>query len=203
MSAKIDYTKIIKVGDKNKNIVVIDIPFKNRRPNSEWAAWYVRIKCDCGKEQCIPCPNWVRKEYERCRSCQLIGSNNYAWNGYGEINGHIFCCIKESAKKRGLKYNVNKKYLWELFLEQNRKCALSGVPLQFTINKSELTASLDRIDGSIGYVKGNVRWVHKMVNIMKNGFNEKDFLRFCKLIYEYNRDRIQGEIENISNRRNA
>ena len=201
MSIKIDYTKIIKVGDKNENVVVIDIPFRKHRPNSEWAAWYVKIKCDCGKEQCVPCPNWVRKEYKRCRPCQLIGSNNYAWTGYGEIKGQYFCKLKMEAKFRKLTYKVSKKYLWDLFLKQNRKCALSGLPIQFTINKCERTASLDKINSSEGYEKGNVQWIHKMVNVMKNGFKEEDFLRFCKLIYEYNRNRISGPIENISNRR--
>ena len=190
-----DYTKIIIVGEKNGRFVVIDKPYK------KCGYWKVKIKCECGNEQYVPCEKWIKKKYKKCRPCQLVGSENYDWSGYGEINGHTFCVIEGGAKSRKLKFDVSKEYLWNLFLKQERKCALSGLPLQFTINKSEKTASLDRIDNDKGYVEGNVQWIHKSINIMKNGFEEEDFLRFCKIIYEYNRDRIQGGIENISNRR--
>ena len=202
----IDYTKIIKIGDENEKMVVIELPRRKLRKHGKIGSetiWYVKIKCECGHIQDVPCCDWKNKRYKQCRVCQRVGSKNYAWNGYGEINGHYFCHIKCGAKSRGLKYNVSKKYLWELYVKQERKCRLSGLPINFTINKSERTASLDRIDTSKGYKEGNVQWIHKTINVMKNGFREEDFLRFCKIIYEYNRDRIQGPIENISNRRNV
>ena len=45
-----------------------------------------------------------------------------------------------------------------------------------------MTASIDRIDSSIGYVIGNVQWVHKQVNFMKGTMEQKEFIKFCKLI---------------------
>ena len=44
------------------------------------------------------------------------------------------------------------------------------------------TASIDRKDNSLGYVKGNIQWVHKDVNALKSNFKEKYFLKLCKLI---------------------
>jgi hypothetical protein len=46
------------------------------------------------------------------------------------------------------------------------------------------TASLDRIDSSKGYFKGNVQWIHKDLNVMKMDLTEEKFIDYCKLVYE-------------------
>lgn len=183
----VEYDKLINVGDKNEKLVVIEPP--RRQPKGKWKMWRVKIKCECGKEQDVCCARWIRREYSKCRNCQLIGPNNYAWNGYGEINGQTLCHIKHNAKIRGFRLEVTNKFLWELFLKQNRKCALSGLPIQFTLNKCEKTASLDRIDSSKGYTEDNIQWIHKDINLMKNNFDEIHFIKMCGLIYEYNKNR--------------
>jgi hypothetical protein len=62
------------------------------------------------------------------------------------------------------------KEQWEL---QNGICEFSGVKLILSshtkIEKNPIyAASLDRIDNSKGYVKGNIRWVSRAMNWMKN-----------------------------------
>ena len=47
---------------------------------------------------------------------------------------------------------------------------------------------MDRIDSTKGYIKGNVQWVHKTVNIMKNTFDNTLFINLCKKIAENNID---------------
>lgn len=47
--------------------------------------------------------------------------------------------------------NIDIKFAWELYVKQEKKCALSGLPIVFAISNkksSETTASLDRIDSS-------------------------------------------------------
>ena len=86
--------------------------------------------------------------------------------------------------KRGFEYSVTKPFLWNLYLQQNRKCNLTGLALCFKQNGEPQTASLDRIDSSRGYVEGNVQWVHKDINNMKQDYSMNEFLTYCKLIYE-------------------
>jgi hypothetical protein len=40
-------------------------------------------------------------------------------------------------------------------------------------------ASLDRIDSSKGYAKDNIQWVHTMVNMSKNRYNQQKFVEMC------------------------
>ncbi len=182
----IEYDKLIKVGDRVEQLEVIETPVHKPKPHG-CKEWFVKVKCDCGSTKEMRCVRWVRKQMKRCRACQLIGSGNYAWNGVGEINGQTLCHIRNGAKARGLTYDLTKEFLWDLFLKQERKCALSGLPIQFTINKSEKTASLDRIDSAKGYIEDNVQWIHKDINLMKNHFDQSYFLRLCKAICERNK----------------
>lgn len=182
----IEYDKIIKVGERNEKMVVMEIP--QRIPYRNRFNWRVKIKCDCGCEQNVECLYWRQGRYKMCRDCQLIGSNNYAWNGCGEISGEMFSTIRRNAQTRKIRYSVSKRYLWDLFIKQSRKCALSGMLLTFSRSNPErtmgTTASLDRIDSSRGYVDGNVQWIHKDINRMKNHYKEDYFIRLCGMVHK-------------------
>jgi hypothetical protein len=44
------------------------------------------------------------------------------------------------------------------------------------------SASIDRIDSSLGYVKGNVRWVSRAMNWMKNEMTDEMTWELIRLI---------------------
>lgn len=116
--------------------------------------------------------------------------NNKLWNGYEDIHGRVWGHIKSGALRRGYKFDVTMKDAWDIFVKQNKKCALTGLDIHFsdTIRQhenGESTASLDRIDSTKGYTKDNVQWVHKKVNIMKNVYSEEEFVNLCKLVVEH------------------
>lgn len=93
------------------------------------------------------------------------------WDGCGNIGKDYYSRIKRSAKKRNIFFNINKIFLWKLFIKQNGCCALTGLPLRFgRPHSKEITASLDRINNNKGYIKNNIQWVHKIINqkIRKN-----------------------------------
>ena len=90
---------------------------------------------------------------------------------------------------------MSRKEAWELFEAQDKRCALSGVPLKFSTNirdqRGTQTASLDRIDSSKGYVLGNVQWVHKKVNIMKNVMPEVELLEWCERVLSWSHHKTE------------
>lgn len=107
------------------------------------------------------------------------------FRGYEEISATYFNRVIEAAKERGLDFNVTIEWVWNLYLKQERKCALSGLDIVFYTSsrkRSEQTASLDRIDSSKGYIEGNLQWVHKHINLMKGQAPQGDFIRYCKAI---------------------
>ncbi|MGW4243051.1 hypothetical protein [Nocardia sp. NPDC004722] len=64
---------------------------------------------------------------------------------------------------------------------QRGLCAYTRWQLTFGY-KSETTASLDRIDSSVGYAPNNIQWVHKSVNRMKSDFGEAEFISICQAV---------------------
>lgn len=123
-----------------------------------------------------------------CNQCKAIEDAKRF--GFNDIRQHHWHNIKKQADKRNLPFSLTMKYAWDLFERQERKCTLSGLPIHFAKTKKDhatggTTASLDRIDSSLGYVEGNVQWLHKWVNLMKSDFEPDEFLSYCRLIVEH------------------
>lgn len=157
-------------------------------------SWGCICSCICGKiTKPILSVSLLRGATRSC-GCKLgfwekvTGENSSTWKGYGEISGQRWGRIIRRAEVKGRTIDIAIETAWDLFLRQDKKCALSGIDLCFGRNNRETTASLDRIDSSKGYVIGNVQWVHKTVNIMKNAFDQKVFIEFCKKIVDHHKE---------------
>jgi hypothetical protein len=153
-----------------------------------------KVQCDCGKIEL------KRKDYVtsgRSKSCKSCASKKTAKNfpppinrkGCYNLSGTHFSSIKHGALRRNISFNLTPEFLWELFINQKGLCAITGIPIILTtdlknqnVNWDIITASLDRIDNTIGYEPNNVWWVHKEVNRFKNNYSMEDLLYWCKLI---------------------
>ena len=98
-------------------------------------------------------------------------------------------CRISSAKGRCKKLKrkepiLTDTYLYELFLLQNRKCALTGAPLSLA-KDDPLCLSLDQIDPEKGYIEGNVQWLAWCVNRAKGDLALNDFYDMCSVVLEY------------------
>ena len=101
------------------------------------------------------------------------------------MSSHYISSAKRRARKLKLDFDLDAKFLWKLYEKQDRKCALSGVPISFSmVNKrrAQGTISLDRIESDKGYTRNNVQWVHKNVNLMKMYLSQEVFIDFCEKI---------------------
>jgi hypothetical protein len=104
--------------------------------------------------------------------------------GYGEIGGWYWGQLKENARRRGFEVGLTVRDGWGLFIQQERRCAISGLKLEFSTwqRKRDTTASLDRIDSKLGYILGNIQWVHKVINTMKMDMENLEFIAYCIMI---------------------
>jgi hypothetical protein len=117
--------------------------------------------------------------------------------------------LRSGAAHRGLEFDVTIEECWNLFLIQNGKCAISGIPLVLLAQRRPMrkqpesesggvdgsgrikrgstkqTASLDRIDSTKGYVLNNIQWVHKTINRMKMDMTDSQFVEFCTIVANF------------------
>jgi hypothetical protein len=151
---------------------------------------YWWCKCICGTEKKVRQTHLTNGRVKSC-GCQQFqkGKHHPSWTGHEEMPGTFFKTIKHGAKTRKLEFKITKEKIWNFFLLQNRKCALTGIELKFNSghNKTDGNASLDRIDSKKGYTLDNVQWVHKDINIMKMDMTNEQLFKYCKRICEYNK----------------
>jgi hypothetical protein len=145
-------------------------------------------KCDCGSEIIGRIGDVVNGKKKSCSCYQYRRRSAHpAWGGYEEISGNYWSIVKAGARSRNLEMSVTMEEAWHQFLKQNRKCALSGEPIQFGTTKRfhDKTASLDRIDSSQGYTRNNIQWIHKDLNPMKMAMRQESFVDWCRKVAKH------------------
>jgi hypothetical protein len=187
------------LGKRFVRLVVIK---KTKHSRSGSVVW--ECLCDCGNT-CFVTTRHLNRKMGVVKSCGCLKEENDSKRGKDSpyylgheglsqkfFNDHILRLSKGyngmSNKRNPVDINIDKEYLWNLFQKQNGKCKLSGLEITLPTywNDKFYTASVDRIDSSKGYIDGNVQWVHKHINLMKNTFDNDYFIKMCKSIGQNN-----------------
>jgi len=86
--------------------------------------------------------------------------------------------LKQSAKRRGLDFDLTELYLENLSFPLT--CPILHVPLEYGLRTySEFKPSVDRIDSDLGYVQGNIQILSIKANRSKNNLNEAELKKFA------------------------
>lgn len=160
----------IKSGDVFGGLTIVKIIGQNKTKHNLW-----QCRCECGNYTTVSSSN-----IKRTKSC---GCSKYKkpsnWKGYEEVRGTYVSGLKHGAKIRNIYYDpsITAQYLYELFLKQDKKCAITGEEIDLTKD-----ASVDRIDSAKGYIKDNIWWVKKDINKMKLDFPLPIFIELCEKV---------------------
>lgn len=190
-------------GQKYGELTAIKPFARTNRGNWQWTCM-----CSCGNEINVRIDSLTSGNTKSCGCLQkaaakqtgkkntACGTKNPQWRGHGAISGSFLYVIKRSAAQRGISFDLTLEDMWDQYEAQNGLCAYTGkklvFPESYERDKSNTdTPSLDRIDSSKGYHKGNIQWVHKLVNKMKFDLPEDTFMLMVKAIYEH---RKMGEL---------
>ena len=95
--------------------------------------------------------------------------------------------VKKRSKDKAVPFNLTLEDLYEAYSE---KCPILDIELnwynpQNEGGRAEDTPALDRIDPKEGYVKGNVRFISTLANMMKSSATRLQLEVFCKNIFNY------------------
>lgn len=155
-----------------------------------------KTQCDCGRID-LKRKDWVISG--RTTSCKNCASKKTASKypppinrtGSHGLSGTHYLSIKQGASRRNLSFDVSPEFLWNLYEQQERKCALTDLHIELcnkiknnNVDWEQVTASLDRIDSSQGYTETNVQWVHKEINRLKNNYSLEELLYWCNLLLQ-------------------
>ena len=161
----------------------------------------IKLKCDeCGKEF-----EKSKGEYNRrikigkdkfyCGlSCAGKNSSVHLKKHHGKYNCNLRCGSKKDefspfrefirCAKRRCETDIDLEYLKDLWEKQDGKCAITKIDLILERNHLPFQASLDRIDCSKGYIKGNVRFICLIANYARNKWDDDAVTQFIESAFQ-------------------
>lgn len=144
---------------------------------------YWKVLCtSCNKNYTRRASQLVNGRSHGCQSCNSVEREKYSfWEGIDGVSKQYLTRLHHRNKE----VQISLQDLVDRWKLQNGKCAYTGLKLILVEKDTawkQSTASIDRIDSSKGYILGNIQWVHKRVNTMKNDMSEDEFLLWCHTI---------------------
>lgn len=138
----------------------------------------------------------VRREYQRqyrLRNGEAKRQYHREWRKNNpdysksrmETNPEVFFrYVWHNARNRNRLFLLSLEDIMALWASQSGRCALTGMPMTHVQSNKRFSsnASLDRIDNSKGYLKGNVRLVCVAINKMRSNMTDEEFIFWCKAV---------------------
>lgn len=144
--------------------------------------WYINCSV-CGavinhlrRNYCIGAHN----VFQPCIRCSNI--SNHPSGMVGAVRVSWYNSFEKSARVRGYVWKLNPEFVDIMHQEQDGLCVYSGIPIGWEVSGWDHTASIDRIDNSVGYTESNVQLVHKEINMMRGSLEDNRFKELCYLI---------------------
>ncbi len=89
--------------------------------------------------------------------------------------------IRSKSRTKNRQMNLDLKYLIKMHSKQGGRCNISSV--QMTTRYNDLCSiSIDRINSSKGYIKGNVQLVCRAINLAKQHLSNRAMIVFIKKV---------------------
>lgn len=150
----------------------------------------IRICKMCGVEMLVPKTSGKK----HCAGCLLEHNRVKAREWY---SGNIKECRVRASKKVTEKNKNNPKH--RLWSRARAQAAARGLEFNLTVDDIEIpevcpvlgvpfvyntyyTMSLDRVDNSKGYIKGNVQVLSFKANAMKNSATDEELVKFARWV---------------------
>jgi hypothetical protein len=172
-----------------------------RSPNGNH---YFKIQCECSNIKQVPFKSPQIAKTCGQKTCMYFNQLNAMWaknNGKMgglamhkkaillEDNEYQFRLAKSTyseyiakAKTRNLQWFLEPQDLKLIWIEQNGKCKITGMPLSCGTGCKDHTWSLDRIDNNKHYTKDNVQIVSKIYNMVKSTRTDEEMKLLAYLI---------------------
>lgn len=114
--------------------------------------------------------NYYRNREERLRvkhDFKIRSPEMYILNG-----------TRSRANERGIDFNLE---LEDIIIPDT--CPICQIPLKFSGKRTNNTPSIDRIDNSLGYIKGNVRIISWRANRLKSNITKEEVARLNDYLF--------------------
>ena len=154
---------------------------------------YITLICSvCGREfsRLASIERSNRKSFKNV-CCSRACSSKIQHSSEASLKKRLYYQLSQAIRARDKEVgeDVDEDYLLEVWNEQQGRCPYSGQELILKPHRNRgiripNQASVDRIDSSLGYIRGNIEFVSLIANMAKNVWSKNDVIEFCKEVTE-------------------
>ncbi len=156
----------------------------NRKKNR--TLHFHEVICICSDKFWIASYNWGISQ--QCSKCVLnnMQSSNITHNLSYKIEFRLFSSAKKRAKESKIEFNLE---IEDIKIPEN--CPILGLKLDVSINNSSNRAprnnapSIDRIDSSKGYIKGNIAIISYKANVLKKDGTSLEHIKVAEFMEKW------------------
>lgn len=144
-------------------------------------------------------PSWsvFIKTYRTKKEEQAYRDRSNDFDDVKNILKHLRANLARASNrgKESREIQVSLDYVYHVGASQDFLCAMTGQEMEFTrggqwwlgqwCNPNSCT--IDRIDSTKGYVKGNIQLVTWRANCLKRSIDNDEFIDFCKDVAHWNK----------------
>lgn len=125
-------------------------------------------------------PEYVREKTRRwraanpgkCQSTRRRNEQSRAERYKQDPAGYLWRTAKYRANQLGVQFDIDQS---DVIVPA--KCPITGAPIDVLTSNAATGASIDRVNNSLGYVKGNVRVISRKANRMKGDSTIEDLMK--------------------------
>ena len=172
----------IQVGTKFGKWTIISDKTIKKNNVTNW-----KCQCKCGKKQFVPLNNLMNGLSTCCKDCSKIKTGKKRRTGFGKISGNMWSQFVSSSKKKNINVNIRIEEAWNLFILQEKKCAISGVDIHlsgYPYDRDKTSAILVRKNSSKDFTIGNSFWVHKDIALIIEKLGIEKFISYIYKVSE-------------------
>lgn len=111
-----------------------------------------------------------------CRACEKLENDKWKIQNWHEKLLHS---AKSTSKKYNLPFDLDEKFIMDLWNQQIGKCYWLGIDLIPSAGRSPSSPSIDRVDCDGGYTKDNIVLCSQFANLGRCDVDAKTFKEFC------------------------
>ena len=146
--------------------------------------FFCSLKCSSSSHDTSYLDSWRKSETNKNFIKQFSGSDKDAYSPFRETLKKV----RNRSKSKNRECDIDLNYLKEVWEMQKGKCPYLKRELVLPLtdqshdkSNPNLIASLDRIDSSKGYVKGNIQFISTTLNFAKNKYSEDVLLNLIEM----------------------
>ena len=143
----------------------------------------------------------IKKYNEKNKEAIAANNKEYYVKQITNMDNHSFFLrryqvYRRKSKNLNMDFNIDASYLKEIF-PTDKKCPALGMPFKVGYEGGVSNSpSLDRIDNSKGYIKGNVVWVSMLANTIKTSATPEQIIRVGEFYKQLDEDNTFMENDN-------